>query len=74
MYFIQTKTKQMINPISTKERDNKANTYWICTIFDPKDSTEEAETITEEPEFSDPENTGCGGFSWTRIEKTNRIP
>jgi hypothetical protein len=47
----------------------KENSYWFCTIFEPKNTANEALNVTDNTNRSNPGTTGCGGFSWSRLER-----
>lgn len=42
-------------------------TFYYCTVSFNLDSLEAARASTSTADASDPETTGCGDFSWTRL-------
>lgn len=42
--------------------------FWYCTVDFGKATLSAAETSTQTADASDPDTTGCGGFSWTHLE------
>ena len=47
--------------------------YWHCTLngSDAKDTLAEAQAISDTADRSDPASSGCGGFSWSRLERVD---
>lgn len=41
--------------------------FWYCTVDYGKDTADEARDTKNEADASDPANSGCGGFAWTRL-------
>jgi hypothetical protein len=50
---------------------DKANSYWYCNLnaSASKNSIEEAEAVEDNAVRTSPGSSGCGSFSWSRIEK-----
>ncbi|HWP05218.1 MAG TPA: hypothetical protein VNN72_05725 [Polyangiaceae bacterium] len=49
--------------------DVDGDAFYYCMVAFNLDSAEDAENSTETADDSDPENSGCGGFSWTKLTK-----
>ena len=48
----------------------KSNSYWTCTVnATGKNTLEEALALADTTVRTNPGTSGCGGFSWSRIEK-----
>ncbi|HMV44357.1 MAG TPA: hypothetical protein PK079_04900 [Leptospiraceae bacterium] len=43
--------------------------YWTCTINTPVATSALAVAVTDNTTKTSPGTTGCGGFSWSRLEK-----
>lgn len=43
--------------------------FYFCTVDYGLDTLEDAEASEKTADDSDPENGGCGGFSWTRLTR-----
>ena len=43
------------------------DTFYYCMVDYSQETAELAETSTVSADASDPENSGCGGFSWTQL-------
>ena len=41
--------------------------FYYCIADYGRDTLEAARTSTQAVDASDPDNTGCGGFSWTKL-------
>ena len=44
-----------------------AGSFYYCYVDFGKDTVEAARTSTQAADASDPDTTGCGGFSWTKL-------
>lgn len=42
--------------------------FFYCTVDFDLESAEDAEASTMTADDSDPDNSGCGGFNWTKLE------
>lgn len=51
--------------------DGSGTKYWYCTLnaTSPSDSIAAARAVVDNADRSSPDSAGCGGFSWTRLEK-----
>ena len=47
--------------------EKKAGAFYYCTVDYDLDTADAARTTTKTADSSDPDNTGCGGFSWTKL-------
>ena len=45
------------------------NSVYYCTVDFGLDTLAAAKTSTKTADSSDPDNSGCGGFSWTKLTK-----
>jgi hypothetical protein len=43
--------------------------YWTCTIFNAQTSIAAAVALADNTTKTNPGTSGCGGFSWSRIER-----
>lgn len=48
---------------------SKENSYWLCSTANGYNTKEEAINATFNPDRTNPGQTGCGTFPWSRIEK-----
>lgn len=49
----------------------KAGVFYYCTVDYGKDSLALAKASTLVADDKDPDNSGCGGFGWTKMTKKN---
>jgi hypothetical protein len=49
--------------------DVAGDAFYYCMVAFNLESAEGAENSTDRADDSDPENSGCGGFSWTKLTK-----
>ncbi|TXD38434.1 hypothetical protein FRC98_06005 [Lujinxingia vulgaris] len=45
------------------------DSFYYCMVAFDQETVEEARAIEAEADASDPENGGCGGFSWTKMTR-----
>ena len=45
------------------------NSFFYCTLVFGKDTLDEVKNDTAVADSSDPENSGCNGFPWTKLTK-----
>ncbi len=43
--------------------------YWTCTIFNPQTTAAAAAALADNTTRTSPGTSGCGGFSWSRMER-----
>ncbi len=49
------------------EDENGSNVFYQCGIVNSKTSLQEAKDDTTTADATDPANSGCGSFSWTKM-------
>lgn len=48
---------------------NDQNVIWSCTVAFGQNSLQEALEASDTSDRTNPESSGCGGFSWSRLER-----
>ena len=43
--------------------------FYYCTVAFGLDTADDARSATETADNSDPDNSGCGGFGWTKLSR-----
>ena len=47
--------------------DISDNVFYSCTLVFSKDTLAELESVTESADSSDPENSGCNNYPWSKL-------